>query len=317
MIRTALRLAAGQALTLLVLSVLAFALPRAAPGDPAAILLRGAGDEPSPEAVAALRAQLGLDRSPPQQYLLWLGRAVRGDLGVSFASRQPVAGEFFARLPATLQLAGAAALLTAVLGGGGGFLAALRRGGWPDRLTWLLALAGASLPAYWLGLLLGWVFGVLLGWLPVAGSGSWRHLVLPALTLALGFAALQIRLLRAGLLGALAEPFALTARAKGLSPGGVLWRHALPRAAGPAVQALGLAAAQMLAGAVVVETVFAWPGVGKLAVDSIARRDYPVVQAYVLIVGTVFVLVNLATDLVHAAVDPTARAGLSGREPVA
>jgi peptide/nickel transport system permease protein len=264
--------------------------------------------------VTALRARLGLDRSPPEQYAAWVGRALRGDLGVSYASRQPVAREFFDRLPATLQLAGAAVLLTAVLGFGGGLLAALRRGGWPDRLTWLLALLGASVPAYLLGLLLGWLFGVRLGWLPVAGSGSWQHLVLPALTLALGAAALQARLLRAGLLGALAEPFANTARAKGLSPGGVLRRHALPRAAGPSLQALGLAAAQLLAGAVVVETVFAWPGVGKLAVDSIARRDYPMVQAYVLVVGAGFVLVNLATDLLHAAVDPTARVTLRGRE---
>lgn len=301
------RVAGTRLLTVGVLSLLAFALARSAPGDPAAILLRGAGDEPTAAAVQALRRELGLDRSLPEQYMAWAGRALRLDFGLSYASRRPVAQEFLARLPATLELTAATVVLTGLMGFGGGMLAALRRG-WTDRLVGALAVAGAALPPFWIGLLLVYVFGIRLGWLPVAGSGSLRHLVLPALTLALGFGALHARLLRAGLLAALSEPFTLVARAKGLSRGAVLWRHALPRVLGANVQALGLAAGQMLAGTVVVEAIFAWPGVGKLAVDSIFRRDFPMVQAYVLVLGVVFSLLNALTDLCHAWLDPAARA---------
>lgn len=297
----------GRGLALVVLSVLAFTLVHAAPGDPAAIALRAAGEEPTAEAVVALRAQLGLDRSLPEQYLAWAGRAVRLDFGRSLVSRRPVAETFLERLPATLLLAGAALALTAGAGLVGGLFAAQRPGGWRDRASWCWALLGAALPSYWLGLLLSLLFGVVLGWLPVAGAGEPRHVILPACTLAFSFAALQLRLLRAGLLGALAEPFSLVAEAKGLSRRELLWRHALPRALGVNLQALGLAAGHLLGGAVVAETVFAWPGVGRLVVESVFRRDFPIIQCYVLLIGGLYLAINLLADLLQAWADPTVR----------
>jgi peptide/nickel transport system permease protein len=296
---------------LIVLSLVAFALAHLARGDPAEIMLRVGGPEPSPAAVAALHRQLGLDRPLPEQYVTWVGRAVRLDLGQSLVSRRPVMEEFRARLGATLELAGAGFLLAALFGLGGGLLGAAFRGGWVDRATWLLALAGASVPAYWVGLLLAYLFGVVLGWLPVAGNESGRHLILPAVTLACTYVGLQVRLVRASLLTALAEPFVVVARAKGLSRRQELLGHALPRAAGPSIHALGVAAGQMLGGAMVVETIFAWPGVGRLAVQSVFSRDYPMIQAYVLFLGTIFLAVNFVADLAHAWLDPTVRHALA------
>jgi ABC-type dipeptide/oligopeptide/nickel transport system permease component len=296
--------------SLALLSVVAFSLAHLAPGDPADRLLRASGGEPTPEAVAAMRASLGLDRPLPEQYLTWLLHAVRLDFGRSYASGQPVATEFLARLPATLELTGAALLLVAVVGLSAGLLAAFA-GGWTDGLIGGVALAASSAPAYLVGVLLITAFGVKLRWLPVTGSGQWDSVVLPALALAIGYLPLQVRLLRAGLTKALSEQFATVARAKGLSRQQVLLWHAAPRALGPSVQALGLAAAQMLGGVIVVETVFAWPGVGRLATESIFLRDYPVVQTYVLVLGTCYLLINVVTDLIHGVLDPTARKGLS------
>jgi peptide/nickel transport system permease protein len=282
---------------LALLSVIAFALARAAPGDPAAISLRSSGEEPTAEAIARLHAELGLDASWPEQYLRWLAGLAQLDLGLSLASRRPVGELILERLPATLELTAAAFGLTLLLGLAGGFAGAGLRGRRPDRLVWLLALVGASLPGFWLGQLLAGLFGVQLGWLPVAGRESAAAVLLPALTLALGHSAVQSRFLRAGLLGALAEPHALVAQAKGLAPGQVLRAHAWPLARGPQTLAFGLALGQMLAGALVVETVFAWPGLGRLAVDSLFRRDYPVVQAYVLLIGVQYLLLTALAEL--------------------
>jgi ABC-type dipeptide/oligopeptide/nickel transport system permease component len=295
---------------LALLSVVAFGLVHLAPGDPADRLLRASGGEPTPEAVAALRADLGLDQPLPEQYLTWLSRVVQLDFGRSYASGQPVADEFLDRLPATLELTGAALAIVVAVGLGGG-LVAVFAGGWIDGLIRSVSLAASSAPAYLVGVLLITIFGVSLHWLPVAGDSQWNSFVLPALALAIGYLPLQVRLFRAGLLTAMAERFATVAHAKGLSRRQVLLRHAAPRALGPSVQALGLAAAQMLGGVIVIETVFAWPGVGRLATESILRRDYPVIQTYLLVLGVCYLLINVATDLVHGALDPTARRALS------
>lgn len=304
-----LRALGTRLLTLLLLSVVAFALAHAGP-DPAEALIRANGQEPTPAALRALRHQLGLDRSLPVQYGDWLGGAVRADFGTSFASRRPVSEAFGERLPATLQLAGTAFLLAVAASLVGGFVAASRRHGARDWATWAFALVGASVPTYFLGLLLAYLFGVRLRWLPVAGNDGWRSLVLPTTTLALGISASNLRLFRASLLAAAAEPFCSAAKAKGLSDLQVLFRHAGRRALGPIVQALGVTAGYMLGGAVVVETVFAWPGVGKLAIDSVISGDLPMVEAYVIVMGAVFVAATFVVDVVHARVDPTADLGL-------
>jgi len=310
---SALRALGMRLFTLFVLSMVAFGLAHAGP-DPAEALIRANGVEPSPAALQALRHRLGLDRSLAAQYGHWLTGVFRGDFGISFASRRPVAEVFGERLPATLKLAGTAFALAVVVSLAGGLLAASRRHGGRDWATWVLALLGASVPTYFLGLLLAYSFGVRLRWLPVAGNEGWRSLVLPAVTLALGISASNLRLFRASLLAAMSEPWVITARAKGLSELQVLTRHAGHRALGPTLQALGVSAGYMLGGAVVVETVFAWPGVGKLAVDSVISGDFPMVQAYVVVMGAVFVATTLVVDVVHARVDPTADLGLDGDE---
>jgi ABC-type dipeptide/oligopeptide/nickel transport system permease component len=299
---------------LVLLSVVAFGLVHLAPGDPADRLLRAAGGEPTPEAVAALRANLGLDRPLPEQYLIWLSQVVRLDFGRSYASGQPVADEFLERLPATFELTGAALAIVVALGLGGGLLA-VSAGGWTDGVIRGVALAASSAPAYLVGVLLITAFGVRLRWLPVAGDTQWNSVVLPAVALAIGYLPLQVRLFRAGLATAMAQQFTTVAHAKGLSRRQVLMRHAAPRALGPSVQALGLTAAQMLGGVIIIETVFAWPGVGRLATESILRRDYPVIQTYLLVLGVSYLLINGLTDGLHAALDPTTRRALSA-EPI-
>jgi len=301
---SALRALGTRLLTLLLLSLVAFALAHTGP-DPAETAIRANGAEPTPQAVRALRHQLGIDRSLPIQYLRWAGGAVRGNFGISYSSRRPVAEAFRERLPATLELAAAALALAVMISLGGGLVAASRRHGGRDWATWVVALVGASVPTYFLGLLLAYFFGVQLRWLPVAGNEGWRSLILPAVTLSLGISAANLRLFRASLLAAMAEPFITVARAKGLSEFKVLGRHASRRALGPTLQAFGISAGYMLGGAVIVETVFAWPGVGKLATDSVLSGDYPMVQAYVMVMGAVFVATTFLVDVVHARVDPT------------
>lgn len=293
------------------LSIAVFGLARAGP-DPAEAIIRAGGGQPTAAALAAVRHQLGLDQGIVQQYVHWVSGVVHGDFGVSYVSRQPVTETFLQRLPATLELAGAAFLLAVVISLGGGLLAASRPHGARDWLTWGLALLGASVPTYFLGLLLAFALGVKLHWLPVAGNEEPLSIVLPAITLALGISAADLRLFRASLLAASAEPFALVARAKGLSDARVLVRHAGKRAIGPMLPALGISFGFLLGGAVIVETVFAWPGVGTLATDSIINGDAPMVQAYVLTLGAIFLASTLVIDALHARVDPTAAAALSG-----
>ncbi len=295
-------------------SVIVFLLLRFSPGDPAEVILAQNGDYVTDkETVAQLRHEWGLDLSLPSQYARWLGQVARGDFGRSFATSRPVSALIAERLPATLQLTAGALLLAVLVATPLGILSAVRAGGVFDGCCRLVALAGVSLPGFWLGLLLVWTFSVRLGWLPAIGSGTARHLVLPTVALAAGVAATHARLIRASMLEVLAQPYVDVARAKGLGERLVIVRHALRNALIPSVTALGLSVGGLLGGAAVIETVFAYPGLGKLAVDAIGSRDYPVIQAFVLMMTLVFVVSSLLMDLLYGLLDPRIRLGEAAR----
>ena len=299
------RLAAAAGVVLGV-ALLTLLLVHLVPGDPVELIL---GESARPADRAALRASLGLDRPLPAQLADQVARLARFDLGTSLFSRRPVADLIAERFPATLALA-AAALLTAVaVALPLGMLAARHRGRGADAAAMGLALFGQSVPSFWLGPLLILVFSVWLGWTPVSGNEGPASLVLPAVTLGAGMAAVLARMVRSSLLEVFGEEFLRTARAKGLSEDAVMWRHALPNAALPVVTVLGMQAGALLAGAVITETVFAWPGIGTLLVEAIQRRDVPVVQGCVLLVSVCYVLVNALTDLAYGWLDPRARVG--------
>ncbi len=290
--------------TLFGVVLLVFLMVRLAPGDPAVLL---AGEYAPPEVVEAIRERYGLDRPLPEQFLIYLGNLLRGDLGESARSRRPVAVELATYFPNTLELATAAILVALLTGVPLGILAALRPGSGLDLGVMTLALLGVSMPVFWFGLLAILIFSVQLGWFPVAGKGSLAHLVLPAVTLGVNATALLARMTRGALLEVLGQDYIRTARAKGLPERAVVYKHALRNALIPVVTVAGLEFGTLLAGAVVTETIFAWPGLGQLLVGSILARDYPVVQGAVLLVAALFVLINLLVDLVYAWIDPRVR----------
>jgi len=273
-------------------------------GDPAATMLPG---DASVDELRHLRRTLGLDQPLHVQYVAFLGSAVRGDFGESFRHQQPAFGLVLERLPATLELAFAALLLAVVVALPLGIVAALYRGRAADVLAMGFAVVGQATPYFWMGIMLILVVSVELGWLPTSGRGGWPHLILPAVTLGTHFAASLARLTRTSMLEVLGQNFVTTARAKGLGEPRVVLAHALKNAAVPVVTLIGLQFGMLLGGAVVTETIFAWPGVGRLAVQSIFVRDYPVVQAGVLVLALVFVAINLAVDLLYGTLDPRIR----------
>lgn len=285
-------------------SVAAFGLAHFA-GD-AAIAIGGM--EASPADLARLRAYYGLDRALPAQYLTWLGHVLSGDLGRSFFSRENVGAMILDRLPVTLALASAALLLALAAALPLGIAAAVRQGGWPDRLCLALTTLAQAMPAYWTGLLLILLFGVRLQALPISGTESWRSFVMPAIALAWFVMPVLARLTRAGMLEVLGADFIRAARAKGLRPRQVLLKHALRNAILPVVSVTMVQFGVLLGGSIVVESVFALNGIGLLAWSAIQRSDFPVVQGIVIIVAAVFVLLNLLADLVNAALDPRLRA---------
>ena len=307
------RRAAWLALALLGVSVITFALGVLAPGDPAEVVVERRLNQPPPkEMVDEERRILGLDRPIPQQYLTWVGRAVRGDLGRSWLRDLRVSDALRQRVPRTAVLAAAAALLSILIGVPLGVLSAARRNSVADHLCRLGALLGASIPSYFAAYVLIFVFAVTLRALPVFGFGSMAHLVLPAITLALGPASTLSRLTRSSVLEVLGEDYVRTARAKGLRPFGVLLHHALRNALVPILTVTGLSLGHLLAGAIAVETVFAWPGLGDLAVGAIRDRDFPLIQGFVLLSGTAYVLLNFAIDLSYGWADPRIRAESTG-----
>ncbi|MGY4773386.1 nickel ABC transporter permease [Kribbella sp. CWNU-51] len=281
-----------------------FVVLRLVPGDPAYIML---GPDADQAQVEALRAQLGLDHSLIQQYATYLVNVVHLDFGQSFRLNADSMSLVLQRLPATMQLATTALLLSLLIGLPLGVIAALRAHSWVDRTISVFSLMGQSTPSFWLGIVLILVFARGLKVLPSAGSGTWSHLVLPTITLALPFLAILVRLTRSGLLEVVHEGYVQTARAKGLGEEVVILVHALRNALIPIVTVVGLQFGALLGGTVIVETVFAWPGVGRLLIDSIGRRDYGVVQASILLVATIFVLINLLVDLLYGFLDPRVR----------
>ena len=304
------RRVAGGVVVWLLISFVSFALGTLAPGDAAQLmLLRRTGDPPSELEVQELRHSLGLDRPFVERYGRWLSAATRGDLGESYRTGQPVVRELSARIPATLTLALAALVVGLMLAVPLAIASAAARDSAVDHGARMLALAGLSMPSYWLGYMLMLFFAVTLGVLPVSGFGGVRHLVLPALTLGIGSAAATTRLLRSALLDELGADYIRTARAKGLSGMFVLTRHALRNALNPVVTMSALRFGRLLGEAVIVETVFAWPGIGRWMVESIYDRDYPAIQGFVLYIGTVFVCINVMVDLSYRALDPRVRVG--------
>jgi peptide/nickel transport system permease protein len=303
MARYLLRRVGQAALVLVGVSAVVFVLVRLG-GDPAALLLP---PDVSVEELQRFRRAMGFDDPLPVQFGRFLRGAAGGDFGRSLRHEEPAMGLVLARLPATAFLAATAMVVSLAVAVPLGVAAAVRRGSWLDRAAMSAALVGQSLPVFWVGIMLILVFAVRWRWLPAFGIGTPAHLVLPAVTLA-GFLVARIaRLTRAGMVEALREDYVRTARAKGLPETAVVWKHALKNAALPLVTIVGLDLGTLLGGAVITETVFAWPGVGRLAVQAIANRDFPVVQAAVFAFGVVFVAVNLLVDLCYAALDPRAR----------
>lgn len=290
--------------TLIGVSLLIFGVMKLIPGDPAEII---GGMDASDEDREAIRRRLGLDKPLYVQYLTFVGGALQGDFGESTRSRRPVTDELRLRLPETLKLAVASMVLATVIGVALGVFAALRPYSLWDNLSMAVAISGVSTPVFWLGLMLILFFSVYLRWLPTSGSGGFSHLVLPAVTLAAGSSAIIARQMRADLMEVMHVDYIRTARAKGLAEQLVVGRHAVRNALIPTVTVVGLQFGHLLAGAVITETVFAWPGVGRLLVDAIKYRDFPVVQATILILAAMFVVVNLAVDLLYFALDPRIR----------
>lgn len=276
-------------------------------GDPVQLLMQ-AGN-PSKEDIAALRRAMHLDQPLYLQYFSFVGHAVRGDFGQSLRYKTPAFGEVMSRMPATLELAVAGYLFALLIAVPTGILSAVHRGGFVDFLSRLASLIGVSFPGFWLGLMLILLFGVRLRWLPVSGRGeglgdNLKTLIMPAVTLGVGYAATLSRLLRSSMLDVLHADYIRTARAKGLRDGTVLVRHALRNALIPVVTLAGLQIGFLLGGAVIVEVVFSWPGVGQLTVDAINNRDYPIVQTAVTMLAIVLILANLLVDLLYTVLDP-------------
>jgi peptide/nickel transport system permease protein len=289
---------------LLGVATLVFSLIHLIPGDPAQAML---GEAASPQDIAELRQRLGLDRPLLEQYGAFLKGAVKGDLGTSLRTSQPVTRMIAERMPATFELALAAMAFAILVAMPLGIAAAVSRGAAVDHLAMTVALMGISIPNFWLGPLLAIVFAVELGWLPVSGRGTWAHLLLPAISLGAALAAILARMTRATLLEELREPYVQAARARGSSRLRAVVRHAFRNSLIPVVTLIGLQFGAVLTGAVITETIFAWPGIGRLLIQSIGFRDYPIVQGCILLIAITYVGVNLLTDLVYGVLDPRIR----------
>lgn len=298
--------------TFLIVAMVVFTLMRLVPGDPAAVMV---GDLDDPTILAQVRRELGLEEPLPQQFAIWLGNVLRGELGASLMTGEDVLQAMLQRFRVTAQIVFVSVVLALLVAIPVGLLAAWRQNRTPDVITMFLVILAVSVPSFWVGILLILVFGVELGWLPTIGYVSIgdnlaegiRYLVLPVTALLLGEMASLARMMRSSTIEVLRLEYITHARAKGLSEGVVLWRHALPNAFAPVLTVLGLMLGSLLGGAVVIETVFTLPGLGRFLVDGIYARDYPVVQGTLLLVAAIYVLTNLVVDLLYPLFDPRVR----------
>lgn len=292
---------------LLAVSVVVFTILRLGRGDPAMSYLRLSGIPPTDAALEFARQELGLGRPVVIQYLDWLNHSLHLDFGRSYVTGNPVLEEILYYLPNTLELAAVSLTFTLAVSLPLGIWSALCRNRLPDHGSRLLAFIGVSMPSFWLAFLLIWVFSIKLGWLPSLGKGGAAHMVMPAITMSLMSLAINTRLVRASMLDNMHSRFVLYARARGLNERQVIGRHVLVNSLIPVITAIGMHIGELFGGAVVAETIFAWPGVGRYAVSAIYNRDYPVMQCFILIMTTIFVLMNLTVDLLYAWIDPRIR----------
>lgn len=290
--------------TLFIVMVLVFLFVHMLPGDPARLI---AGPEADAEVIALVRQQLGLDQPLWYQFWHYMTSVLQGDFGLSMVSRRPVSEEIASRFMPTLWLTLTSMAWAMLFGLITGIIAAVWRNRWPDRLSMTVAVTGISFPAFALGMLLMQMFSVQLGWLPTVGADSWQHYILPSLTLGAGVAAVMARFTRASFVDVLSEDYMRTARAKGLSERWVILKHGLRNAMIPVVTMMGLQFGFLLGGSIIVEQVFNWPGLGRLLVASVEMRDYPVIQAEVLLFSLEFILINLVVDVLYAAINPAIR----------
>lgn len=292
----------GMIPILIMVSVLIFLFVHLIPGDPARLV---AGEDASEKDIELVRKELGLDQSLPVQYITFMTNMIKGDFGISMKTRKPVSEEISSRFIPTLTLALSSMAWAVIFGLIIGTVAAIKRNQWPDYLCMFTAVSGISLPNFWLGLLFIELFSVKLGLLPTGGYGSLKHYVLPSLTLGAGIAAVIARFTRSSLMEVLKEDYIRTARAKGLLERIVILKHAIKNAMIPVVTMIGLQFGFLLGGSIVVETVFSWPGLGRLMIDSISFRDYPVIQVEMMLFSLQFVVINLIVDLLYAVMNPT------------
>ena len=294
----------GLVPTLAIVAVLVFLFVHMLPGDPARL---AAGQDADQQTVELVRKELGLDRPLPEQFVRYFGQMLQGEFGTSMRTRRPVSTEIAERFMPTLLLTIASMAWAVLLGMSIGVISAVYRNRWPDRLGMTLAVSGISFPSFALGMLLMQLFSVQLGWLPTVGADSWRHYILPSLTLGAAVAAVMARFTRASFVEVIQEDFVRTARAKGLPERVVVIKHCLRNALIPVVTMMGLQFGFLLGGSIVVEAVFNWPGLGRLLVDSVTQRDYPVIQTLVLLFSLEFILINLVVDLLYGFINPTIR----------
>ncbi|WP_172455739.1 nickel ABC transporter permease [Paenibacillus sp. BIHB 4019] len=294
---------------LFILSLIIFILMKLAPGDPVLTLLHADEMSITQADEAALREELGFDQPVLMQYGQWMLGLMQLDLGTSYLKGRPVLDELLDKLPATIQLTASGLVVMVAIALPLGLVASRYPNRWPDHVSRILALIGASIPSFWMGLLLIYLFSLKLGWLPTSGKGSFAHMILPSITLGFAMAAVYARLLRSGLLDSLSQDYIKAARARGLAERRILMGHALRAALLPVITVFGVSFGNLLAGSVVIETLFAWPGLGSLALEAIFERDYPIIQGYVLATGLFVVIVNLLVDLSYSLLDPRIRLG--------
>lgn len=290
--------------TLLIVAVLVFLFVHMLPGDPARL---AAGQDANEETVAMVRTELGLDKPLPQQFVSFFTHMLQGDFGTSIRTRRPVSTEIGERFFPTVMLTITSMVWAVIFGMGIGIVSAVFRNQWPDRLGMTLAVSGISFPAFALGMLLMQIFSVQLGWLPTVGAATWKHYILPSITLGAAVAAVMARFTRASFVEVIQEDFVRTARAKGVAEYGVVFKHTLRNALIPVVTMMGLQFGFLLGGSILVEAVFNWPGLGRLLVDSVQMRDYPVIQTLVLLFSLEFILINLVVDVLYGFINPTIR----------